>query len=190
LQFILDATLEKIMDIKLGQKGYSFTELMTVIAIIMILTVLAIPSYNRLTAHQRLTSAARTLLADIRSTRELSIKEGWQYGIYYNSTTQYRVVKSPQPTFMAGGTALSAGTVVVTRDFSSRMMGYSGITLAVPANMPVFQRSGKVLTWTSGTNYTSAAPNSVTLSNSYSEGSKVCLNTMGYSRITAPANSC
>ena len=57
---------------KLDQKGFSVLELMIVISIIIIMTILAVPFYNNLTAHQRLNSAARTLLADIRGARELA----------------------------------------------------------------------------------------------------------------------
>jgi prepilin-type N-terminal cleavage/methylation domain-containing protein len=170
---------------RLDQKGFTLIEMMIVIAIMMIMSLIAFPAYTRMSAHNRLNSAARTLLADIRGTRELAIKEGWQYGILYNSATQYQVIRSAMPTFVdavaSGGTVF---TVIVTRDLTSSNLGYWGVSIAVPVNMPVFQRSGTVSRWNSGTNgYSNAAPDPVQLTNGIGENRTVSVGVMGYSQI-------
>ena len=178
---------------KLDQKGFTLIELMTVIVIVMIISLVSFPTYTNMMAHQRLNSAARTLLADIRGTREQAIKEGWQYGILFNSSQQYQVIKSTLPTFIqavaAGGTVFN---VVVTRNFTSSNLGYSQITMTVPVNMPVFQRSGMVSSWNSGTaNYSSTtAPGQIQLTNSNGDSKIVCIDAMGYSHIINPTGNC
>lgn len=171
------------MKIFKNQKGFSLIEMMVVVAIIGVLSVMAVPSYNKFIAHQRLNSAARTLLADYRATRAMAIRDGWQYGIWVTSTTQYEVVKTSQATILQGG----APTVIATRDFTSSNYNYYGITMSLPTWIPIFTQSGMVATWnvvtTPGSYSTATAPDDITLTSPYGENKTVKINAMGYSQI-------
>jgi prepilin-type N-terminal cleavage/methylation domain-containing protein len=172
------------MKIFKNQKGFTLIEMMIALAIIGILSVMAVPSYNKFIAHQRLNSAARTLLADYRGTRAMAIRDGWQYGIWVQSSTMYQVVKAPRSTLLQGG---GAPTVIATRDFTSSDYNFYGVTMSLPTWIPIFQQSGMVATWnvttTPGIYSTATAPTDITLTSPYGETKTVTMNVMGYSQI-------
>jgi prepilin-type N-terminal cleavage/methylation domain-containing protein len=178
--------MSHIMTERRNQRGLTLIEIMIVIAIMVIVSVISIPSYNRMSAHNRLNAAARTLLADIRGTREQAIKEGWQYGILVNDAKQYQIIRSTMPTFIQA--VVSGGdvfTVVATKSFTSSSLGDLGVSMTVPVNLPVFQRNGAVSSWNSGTDTYSngTAPDPVQLTNSVGETRTVSTNLMGYAQI-------
>ncbi|MFI5304268.1 MAG: Tfp pilus assembly protein FimT/FimU [Nitrospiria bacterium] len=178
-----------------NNKGVTLIELMVVVAIIGILSALSIPSYNKFIAHQNLNAAARDLFSDMRSARVTAISQGVQYGIYYPSTSQFQVIKvinAPTYTSFVQAQAAAAGaglstlySVVSTYDFGT--LAYYGITMSVPVNTPVFQKTGAVSSATgmSGTagSFSSVAPDTITLTNKYGEQKKVLVNTAGFVSI-------
>jgi prepilin-type N-terminal cleavage/methylation domain-containing protein len=176
-------------------KGFTLIEMMIVVAIIGILSALAIPSYNKFIAHQNLNAAARDLFSDMRSARVSAISQGVQYGIYFPSTTEFEVIKVINaPTYtsfvQAQAAASSAGLTQLyseVTDYKFSTLSYYGITMSVPVNTPVFQKSGAVSSaiGISGINgsFSSVVPDVIIMTNSYGEQKKVIVNTAGFVSI-------
>jgi Tfp pilus assembly protein FimT len=80
------------------RKGLTLIELIVMLAVVMILTLIAIPSFTNITQHYRITSAAENLYAALQYARTESIKQNaniyvsfttgdsWCYGINSGST--------------------------------------------------------------------------------------------------------
>jgi type IV fimbrial biogenesis protein FimT len=58
------------------QRGLTILELMVVLAIVAILTVVAIPSFNKMNGHLRMTTAAQALVTDLRAAQSNAIRQG------------------------------------------------------------------------------------------------------------------
>lgn len=58
-----------------NEQGFSFAELMTVIAIVGILSAIALPNFLRSLPEKRLKNATRNLYADLQRARLLAVKE-------------------------------------------------------------------------------------------------------------------
>lgn len=77
----------RIRKIKISNSpGFSFVELMTVIAIIGILSAVALPSFLRSLPEKRLKSAARNLYADLQKARLLAVKENKEVQVRFNTS--------------------------------------------------------------------------------------------------------
>jgi prepilin-type N-terminal cleavage/methylation domain-containing protein len=178
------------MEVFKNKKGFTLIEVMVVVAIVGILSALAVPSFKKFTAHQNLNGAARELFSDVRGARVAAIKEGVQYGIYFPNATQFQLIKvANAPTYTSFAQAQAAAlnpiyTVVTNYDFNT--LGYYGITMTLPVNMPVFQRTGAVSSVSSITatpGFLTSAPDNIILTNSYGESKTISVNTAGYTLI-------
>ncbi len=72
-----------IKKIRLSKSGFSFLELMVVIAIIGVLSVITIPSFIATKNDRMLKNAARNLLSDMHRTRMGAIKDNQQWSINF-----------------------------------------------------------------------------------------------------------
>jgi prepilin-type N-terminal cleavage/methylation domain-containing protein len=179
------------MNLSGNKRGYTLIEMLIVVAIVTILAAMVVPSYQKFTAHQNLNGAARELFSDIRGARISAIKEAVQYGIYYPNATQFQVIKvASAPTYTTFSQANTAGlnpvyTVVATYSLSA--LGYYGITMTLPVNMPVFQKTGTVSSvnaLTTGTpGFLTSSPDNVTFTSNYGETRVVSVNTVGYAQV-------
>jgi prepilin-type N-terminal cleavage/methylation domain-containing protein len=178
-----------------NKKGFTLVEVMIVVAIIGILSAMAVPSFKKFSAHQNLNGAARELFSDVRGARVSAIMEGVQYGIYFPNATQFQLIKvANAPTYTSFAQAYAAAplilcySVVMTYDLNA--LGYYGITMTLtgptPAYMPVFQRTGTVSSVNSIATapvFSTAAPYNIVLTSSYGETKTVIINAAGYALI-------
>ena len=64
------------MDFSLRPQGFSLVQLMVTIAIVGVLTGIAIPSYKSITTSNRIANEINGLLGDLQYARFAAIKEG------------------------------------------------------------------------------------------------------------------
>jgi len=184
-----------------NQKGFTMVETMVVVAIIGILTMMAIPSYNGFIAHQRLSGAAREIFSDIKAARALAIQTGTQYGIAFpgsppvnTAVSQFQAVipgtigVTTYYTFAEAAAVVGAGynpTTVSNYDLGA--LGYLGVTVTVPASLPVFQKNGLVayILTPSGGNccVSTSGPANFILTSSTGEQKTVSINAAGLATI-------
>ncbi|XOF32947.1 MAG: GspH/FimT family pseudopilin [Candidatus Electrothrix sp. YB6] len=65
--------------------GFSFAELMVVIALVGILSAIAVPNYLRSLPEKRLKNAARNLYADLQKARLLAVKSNKDVTVTFNT---------------------------------------------------------------------------------------------------------
>ncbi len=82
------------MLIKKTQKGFSLVELMIVVVIVGVMATLAAGQFDKFFRQQRLKSAGKNLLSDLRLARSYAVARRDQYGIYFNpNARQYILFK-------------------------------------------------------------------------------------------------
>ena len=59
--YISNKKVQKVLSTKPGQKGFSLIEFVVVVAVLAVLSAIAIPSFNNISAKARATAAANTL---------------------------------------------------------------------------------------------------------------------------------
>jgi len=64
---------------QVGRKGYTLIELVTVVGIIIVLVMAAMPSFTLMMKNSQLDAAARQIATDLRDARSLATQTGWQY---------------------------------------------------------------------------------------------------------------
>lgn len=70
-----------------GKTGFSFVELMVVLALISVLSAIALPSLLGGLSEKRLKSAARNLYADLQKARLLAVKGNKNVTVSFNSSS-------------------------------------------------------------------------------------------------------
>jgi len=79
-----------------AEAGLTLAEALVVVVVVGILVVAATVSFNRALAHWELVTAARTLVSDLRSARDLAVSEGVQTRVYVDKATTpvcYKIYK-------------------------------------------------------------------------------------------------
>lgn len=144
----------RIRKIKISNSpGFSFVELMTVIAIIGILSAVALPSILGNMPEKRLKSAARNLYADLQKARLLAVKENRSIRVRFDNSTSpgfyyFDDDESGNPGFEQWNAgefrknfvdygAVDYGTASATKDWNS-----STLPPATPTDLITFSKTG------------------------------------------------
>lgn len=80
------------MKIRRNQRGVTFIELMTVVAVIGIMAAMAVPSFLSYMPKLRVKSAARTVAAQLRLARSKAVAERRPYGVSFNMASRSMVL--------------------------------------------------------------------------------------------------
>ncbi len=107
-------------------QGFTLMEMMIGIALIGILTVVAVPNIALFSSGYKLRGAAREVATDLQYARLLAVKENRDIRVDF-STNSYQVVR------------VSGGTVVKSRSFST---DYSNVTLSFTTSSVTFYSRG------------------------------------------------
>ena len=152
----------KIRAFFINQHGFSLIEMMMVIAIVTILSAIAIPIFGGFLANRDLKSAARDIAGDIYEYRQRAIAENRVYQITFNVNGNY-VIRQCNDT-----SSPCSGTDIATKSPSAFRNGISisGVTIGGPLQI---QPRGTV----------SPAGGSVTLQNSRLSTATVTINLTG-----------
>jgi type IV fimbrial biogenesis protein FimT len=72
--------------------GFTLVEMMVVIAIMAIVSAIAVPNFYSYAAGMKLRSASRDLYSTLQSTRMKAIREKTRWAVEFPSSSSYRVV--------------------------------------------------------------------------------------------------
>ena len=81
--------MNKTGDTKKRSNGFSFVELMVVIALVGILSAISIPSFLSALPEKRLKAAARNVYADLQRARVLAVKKNKKVTVRFNEAEEY-----------------------------------------------------------------------------------------------------
>lgn len=79
------------MRLRIGNRGFTLTELMVVVAIAGVMASIAIPSYISYLPHLRLNAATRDLISDLRLARQLAVSKNATYTVNFVNQAQYQI---------------------------------------------------------------------------------------------------
>ncbi|MEW6323956.1 MAG: GspH/FimT family pseudopilin [Nitrospirota bacterium] len=118
-----------------NQQGYTLIELMTVAAIVGIMTAIAVPSFLAFQAHRSLTIAADELASDLRLARQYAISRSARHRILFDAgAEQYQIERCTCP-----GTLVGEARDLSRTDFGRKTVDLvsvkdsTGVALATPA---------------------------------------------------------
>ncbi len=154
---------------KRSEHGFTVIELLTVIAIMMVITAIATPSFYYWLPTYRLSAGARQIAADLQLARMKAISQNTTYWLHFNNDTQYQLEK-------VAGTAES-GPFTLPDGIE--------VTNATPFNTSVFQSRG-----------TASGAQTITLTNEPAETADnensrlVCIKTVGRVHIEGFNDGC
>lgn len=74
----------------LDQKGVTLIELVSVLAIISIVSLIIVPRFNNVIAKYELEAAARMIASDLRLAQQMAVSKGEYYRIIFDTTNKDR----------------------------------------------------------------------------------------------------
>ena len=109
------------------QTGFTLTELMVTMAIVAILMVVGVPSYQYITNANRMSGEVNGLLGDLQYAREEAIREGQPVTVCAGNGTQ----AAPTPTNCAGAPNWQGGWLVFPNPTGALTAPAAGTVLRV-----------------------------------------------------------
>jgi len=106
---------------------------MIVIAVMGIMTAIAIPSYQTFMAQRRLNGAAREVMSDLMAARMKSITKNNRFRLIVVDTAQYQILDDAN-----NNNAVDAGEAIQAKNIQTN---YYDVTLSKTAN-PIFNPRG------------------------------------------------
>ncbi|OHE24230.1 MAG: type II secretion system protein GspH [Syntrophobacterales bacterium RBG_19FT_COMBO_59_10] len=113
--------------------GFTLLELMIVIAIMGIMTTIAIPSYQTFMAQRRLNGAAREMMSDLMAARMQAIAKNNRFRVFVLDATQYQILDDAN-----NNNAVDTGETTQTKNIQTN---YHDVTLSKTAD-PIFNPRG------------------------------------------------
>ena len=124
-----------------GERGFTLAELIILIAVIGILSVMAVPAFLRYYQAATLKSGAQQLVTLINQARELAIKENTKVCAKLPSATQMTYVLNSDNTCAGTGSWTGAGT-----DAAGNIRLPANITATVGGTPAIFDYVGSAVT--------------------------------------------
>ena len=130
--------------------GFTLIELLIVIAIIGILTAIALPSFSSFNTNQRLSQAAKQVKNDLRSAQNRAINnvDGKMWGIYFGGAGAYIIFACDNPSYdgyveieeklLAQGVIASGPSLILFDQISGKVYDLSGEVLSgIPSELTI-----------------------------------------------------
>ena len=114
--------------------GFTLIEMMVVIAVIAVLSAIAVPSFMEYARNQRLNGAARQVYSDLMNARQQAVTENKKIIVEFVSNHQYQFVRDND----ASETVSTGDETLVLRDIHPE---YSDVTFSAGFN-PAFRPNG------------------------------------------------
>lgn len=117
--------------------GFTLMEMIVVIAVLAIMTGVAIPGFMSLLPGMRLNGAARQVMGDLMAARMKAVKENNNYKVTFLDNTRYEIWDDD------GSDAANHDSETSTNDIKNIQNNYPGVTLSSTGN-PIFTPRGVI----------------------------------------------
>jgi len=114
--------------------GFTLIEMMVVIAVIAVLSAIAVPSFMEYARNKRLNGAARQVYTDLMNARQQAVTENKKIIVQFVNNHQYQFVRDND----ASETVTTGDETLVLRDIQPE---YSDVTFSAGFN-PAFRPNG------------------------------------------------
>lgn len=170
--------------------GFTLVEMMVVVAILVILASIALPSYGPMIANNRIVANTNDLVADLALARSEAAKRG--------GTTVVTVCASSDGSSCSGSTNWSGGRLVfvdggtqgaVDGTDSSRVLRNSRAVSSLVVTSSGFSTTG-FISYSADGSISSTLPGTITICSSGLIGRVVSISNIGRTALAATASAC
>lgn len=129
--------MKKNLTVK-NEKGFSVIELITVVALVAVLSAFAVPAYVDFNASSMVREAAVELMQEMKLVRTMAIKEGQSYSIQFAlGANTYSIGADPAESGVPGvyGTTLGPKVINLTNKYDGRVI-FGATPALAPSSTP------------------------------------------------------